>query len=123
MSLTREQKRHVYCTYTEIRENAEYAPALPCTGDTVQCSKGETGMGPWFDAACDFFGLMREFNRDGHVIGTHRGLLDKLHLVGCTQKETRKHFTKIEKRISRKFWRLVRERALDEYAMMISEKM
>jgi len=113
MTLTREQKRNVYYTYTEVSDSAKYAPALPCSADTVQTSKGETGHGPWLDASIDFFNLT----------GDNRGLLDRLHLGSHTREETRKQYTREHKRICRTFWRKVGERCLDEYAMMISEKM
>jgi hypothetical protein len=109
MSLSREQKRTVYYTYSEISESAKYAPALPCSGDTVQCSKGETGHGPWLDASIDFFALT----------GNNRFLLDRLHL----DSDVRGSYTREHKRICRSFWRQVKAKALCDYGLFVSELM
>ncbi len=109
--MSRERYRDIWKTYCEVRESKLGAPALPCGEEVIDSTKGLTGHGSWLDAAIDFFALA------GADLMTLHGL------YYCSIADTRKPYTKSEKRIGRRFWLKVKERGLDEYGMFIAERM
>ena len=109
--MSRERYRDIWKTYLEVWESKMGAPALPCGEEVVDSTKVATGHGSWLDASIDFF----------HLAGKDMKTLHGMYY--CSVADTRKPHTKHEKRIGRIFWQKVRERALDEYGVFISERM
>lgn len=109
--MSRELYRDIWKTYLEVRDSKMGAAALPCGEEVVDSSKGLTGHGSWLDAAIDFFALAGDDLRILHG------------MYYCSVADTRRPYSKAEKRVGRLFWQRVRERGLDTYGVFISERM
>ncbi len=119
--MSRERYRDIWKTYCEIWGGKMGASALPCGEETVDSTKGDTGHGAWLDGAIDFFGCAVTKNKKGIITSND---VETLHgLYYCSIADTRKPYTKHEKRIGRIFWLKVKERGLDKYGMFIAERM